>query len=217
MMDWVVDHVFFATAAPAEIERELEAIGFAFTKRRRHAGQGTENACAVFENAFFELLWSVDAREIRSAAVRPLGLEERVRWRETGACPIGVCLRPVTGGADSWPLETWHYAPPYVAGARAIPVITPKWRYAEPLVFIAREPASRSGAAPHGGERRSLAGVSVGRPVDSGAMSESVKWCLDNAVFSLTEASDHLLRLEFDHRDGVETHRLVSAPIEIAW
>ena len=107
-MSWELDHVFFASADADAAETELAAFGFAFTVRRAHQGQGTANACAVFENAFFELLRMREPAELDSDLVRPLGLAERIRWRETGACPFGLCFRPTDTASDpeSWPLRS---------------------------------------------------------------------------------------------------------------
>ena len=91
-MSWEIDRVFFATADADSAERALTDFGLAFTERRVHSGQGTANACATFENAFFEILRPFDVQELGSGIVKPLGLEERIHWLETGACPFGVLL-----------------------------------------------------------------------------------------------------------------------------
>src|SRR2546423_1508425 len=85
--------------------------GLQFGRRRIHQGQGTANACAFFDNAYLELLWRHDDDELQSEVVRPLGLWERVRWRETGASPFGVAFRPED---DNVPIETWPYDAPFL-------------------------------------------------------------------------------------------------------
>ena len=55
-MPFELDHIFVATSDPEPLEWALADAGLAFTQRRIHGGQGTANACAVFENAFLEIL-----------------------------------------------------------------------------------------------------------------------------------------------------------------
>ena len=78
-MNWELDHVFIATI-DAGFESIAREFGLVFSEHRTHRGQGTSNACAVFQNAFFELLFGVDDSELESEVVRPLALSERVRW-----------------------------------------------------------------------------------------------------------------------------------------
>ena len=53
-----LDHIFVMCDLGAPELAALEAIGLDGPPRRStHAGQGTANACVVFENAFLELLW----------------------------------------------------------------------------------------------------------------------------------------------------------------
>lgn len=128
-----LDHVFVATTAdeaPGAIGA-LEAFGLQCGGRWVHKGQGTANACFFFQNSYLELLWLHDAREARTAAVAPLALDERLRWRETGACPFGVGVR---GEADL-PVVTWDYAAPYTGGV-VMPIVTPPSTPREPLVFF---------------------------------------------------------------------------------
>jgi Glyoxalase-like domain len=91
-MRWELAHVFIATPDRG-LEAVASAFGLTFTSRRVHQGQGTANSCAVFENAFFELLFPGTPEELESEVVRPLGLKERINWQTTGACPFGVCFR----------------------------------------------------------------------------------------------------------------------------
>ena len=211
-MSWELDHVFFASVNADAAEAELAAYGFAFTVRRVHPGQGTANACAVFENAFFEVLRSRDPEELDSDLVRPLGLGERIRWRETGACPFGLCFRPTDTPSDpgTWPFETWQYAPPYVPLGTSIPIVTPRWAFSEPLVFILNRPKSSPGtsinASPmHGGAHRTLTQVKVHRP-RVGADSPGVQWFAAHDFFSLEDGPEFLLDLQWDRGREARTH-----------
>ena len=159
-MSWTLDHVFFATSDPGPVERALVEFGLTFTERRVHPGQGTANACAIFENAYLEILRSHSPEELRSDLVKPLGLEERIHWRTTGACPFALCFRPGEDDDDSaWPFETWSYEAAYLPKGTAMPIVTPAGCIADPLVFVATRPKSigvqtiRSSSLHHGARR----------------------------------------------------------------
>lgn len=64
-MNWGIDHIFFATPHADNVERAVAEVGLVFGPRRIHSGQGTANACAVFENEFFEILrgWGGSLKE----------------------------------------------------------------------------------------------------------------------------------------------------------
>src|SRR5437879_3127395 len=113
-MPLAVDHVFICVENPHAAERALADFGLQFGRRRIHQGQGTANACAFFDNAYLELLWRHDDDDLQSEVVRPLGLWERVRWRETGASPFGVALRPDWDGATSGGFHDFRRTVPLV-------------------------------------------------------------------------------------------------------
>lgn len=218
-MKWELDHVFFATTEADSVERTLAEFGMTFTERRVHSGQGTANSCARFENAFFELLRPHDLAEMRSSVVRPLGLEERMRWRETGASPFGICLRSNdAGGSRSWPFETWAYEAAYLPKGASIPVVTPAGLHADPLVFISTQAKPVTGAnSEHRGARRALTRVTVQR-ADRSSPSAGVSWFAENGLLSLTSGPAHLLELEWDHgREGKSQRFSAAVPIVVQW
>ncbi len=71
-MSLEVDHVFICPEDALGAERALADFGQQFGRRGVHRGQGTANACALFDNAYLELLWRHDDDELQSEAVRPL-------------------------------------------------------------------------------------------------------------------------------------------------
>jgi hypothetical protein len=167
-MSWELDHVFVATEDGAAAERELAAFGLTFNRHSVHEGQGTANACARFEGTLLELVREHDAAALRSPVVRPLGLDERIRWRETGACPFGLAFRPDDPDSDAagWPFETWAYEAPYLPSGMALPIVTPLGRLDEPLVFVMRRPRAAPGrsrlpgeSTAHRGARRTVTRV----------------------------------------------------------
>ena len=223
-MHWEVDHVFFASADGASVEAALSEFGIAFTERRVHLGQGTANACAVFENAFFELLLAADTDELRSDLIRPLGLYERISWRETGACPFGICFRPekpVLDDSASWPFETWAYAPPYAPAGKRIPVVTPRHSLYEPLVFLSpqsRPMTTRPKSPAHRGASRMLTSVTVHRTRERAPISDGLRCFAKQGLLSLVDNSAYRLELEWDNGRTGQVHEFpASVPVTIRW
>lgn len=134
-----LDHVFVCTSDRKASSEALLAAGLSPGPRRVHYGQGTANDCFYFDNAYLELLWMNDEVEIRSAAVKPLCLWERIHWRETGACPFGIAFR-ATGGFDPAELATWPYSATYLPVGQSIPILSPRDAAAQPLVFLSMNP-----------------------------------------------------------------------------
>lgn len=219
-MPWEIDHVFFATSEPDGVQRGLTDLGIATTPQRKHAGQGTTNTCAMFENAYFELLWGHDREELRSDVVHPLGLDERIHSRETGACPIGICLHPTGADADAatWPFATWRYKPAYVTLGDGIPIVTPPRCLHEPLLFISTWPKRAGSGQQHRGTPRTLTGVGVSRSKADAQPSPGLRWLLaESSLVLVLNDEQLLLELEWDAGAQGEQHQLSGAPIRIRW
>ncbi|MGC2855223.1 hypothetical protein ACM64Y_07080 [Novispirillum sp. DQ9] len=123
-------HVFcFTEPDPPPLAGLIESF------RRAHPGQGTTNLCHVFGDAYLELLWEVDRAEITAPALARTGLAERARWRDTGACPFGLCLTAPPAGAAP-PFAAWDYEPPFLPPGMGIPVATLSDDVRQPFVFL---------------------------------------------------------------------------------
>jgi hypothetical protein len=222
-MNWELDHVFFATPDLARVERTLSDIGLKFSRHVVHQGQGTANACAVFRNAFFEVLGIHDADALKSELVHPLALWERIQWAETGACPLGVCYRAFDGILDvgSLPFESWHYKPTYLPSGASIPVVTPRRTLAEPLIFLSADANRRTNlqeAAARYGETRTLTGVTLRRPSDAPPLSDGVRWFESQGLLSIEEGPNYSIELEWDHGRGGSCHRFTEEiPLVLRW
>ncbi len=218
-MAWELDHVFLATADPA-VEALARDFGLQFTRRSVHQGQGTANACAMFENAFLELLFPVQADEIVSDVVRPLGLDERTRWRETGACPFGICFRPLepVRNGDALPFQTWPYCPAYLPVGSSLPIVTPRGSLFEPLVFLTTNPRSPTafGGISHRGSRRTLTALSVESPHD--VHSPAVRWFIESGLLQFRRGPEYLLELIWDGGQAGASERLAAPlPLGFRW
>jgi hypothetical protein len=129
-----LDHIFVGVDDLATAERLGQALGLRETYRRTHAGQGTSNICYCFDNAFLELLVLEDADDAASPAIVRTGLAQRLRWKQSGACPIGIAWRL---GIDepSPDIGCWEFAPPYLPTGTHIPVATESDDLAGPMLF----------------------------------------------------------------------------------
>jgi hypothetical protein len=228
-MTWELDHFFVATTDAAAAEQEMAAFGLTFTRRSVHAGQGTANVCASFEGTFLEIVHAHDAAELRAPVVRPLGLDERIRWRETGACPFGLAFRPTDADSDaaSWPFSTWGYEAPYLPPGMTLPVVTPPDRFDEPLIFVLRRPKAGKtgwGAPPpttspaHRGARRAVTRLAVQRAPGAPPLSAGVRWLADQGLFALGSGAAPLLEVEWDGGREGGAHRFSdAAPLLLRW
>jgi Glyoxalase-like domain len=223
-MSWHIDHVFFATSDADSAEGALSELGLMFTERRVHPGQGTANACANFDNAFLEILGPANVDQLTSAIVQPLGLDDRIRWRDTGACPFGLCFRSshARSKSEPWPFETWPYEAPYLPTGGSIPIVTPAGCLGDPLLFITTraqpEPGGTRRTQQRHGVRRALTRVKVYRPGLAGVVSSGVRWFAEHGHFSLAEGPVHALELEWDHGREGTIHRFpASLPIVLCW
>ena len=208
------DHVFVCPEDAAAAESALTGFGLQFGRRDVHRGQGTANACAFFDNAYLELLWRYDDDELQSETVRAVALWERVRWRETGASPFGIALRP---GTDPVPVETWAYEAPFLPAGSTIPVVTPPFTPREPLVFLSLVPVEHSPPLKQRGARRRLTGVTVCGP-DMSRLSPGLRALCELDVFRTRDAAEPLLELDWDgaHSNGFHDFR-PALPLILRW
>lgn len=158
-----LDHIFVCTLSLAAGAGRLADFGLQPGRSRIHAGQSTKNVCFFFENAYLELLGLLNEADVRSPVVAALGLWERLRWQQTGACPFGICLRLVSGSLEALSAETWGYAAPFLPSGVMLPIFTPPNAVELPLVFLSPAPMlpARASTLPalsleHLGDRRIL-------------------------------------------------------------
>jgi hypothetical protein len=170
MVGLALDHVFVFVEPGAPERAGLEREGLRESFRRRHAGQGTANVCYCFDNAYLELIWEADADELLSPAVAAIGLPARARWRQTGACRLGIALR----GGEGPPFAARAYAAPFLPPGGVIPVALSSADPAQPFLFWmpggTRPDAWTDGRAGNRQHAAGLAGVAglelrVGSPV----------------------------------------------------
>lgn len=124
-----LSHIFvFASPSDAGV---LAEFGLVESFRRVHGGQGTNNVCFCFDNAYLELLF-VDDEKVLGGLIGT-GLLERSRWRRSQASPFGIAVRSV----DGLPFATWDYRPVYLPNEMVISVDQGSDDVQQPFIFSA--------------------------------------------------------------------------------
>jgi hypothetical protein len=208
----VVDHVFVFCDRDAPERRHLIAAGLQVGVQREHRGQGTANACFGFRDAYLELLWLADEAGARDVMVKPLGLQERARWRESNASPFGVCLRPGAAG-ETTPFAAWPYRPGYLPAGTSISMACNSGVIGEPMLFAIDRPFQPFGV-PHALADRRLAEVVITVP-DLAPMSLLRE--LSVPTLQLRDGDAHLLELKFAEPVGRHLDLRPHLPAVIAW
>jgi len=141
------DHVWIMVSPNAPERAALQRAGLQISPDiNRHDGQGTASITVEFENAFLELMWPDS-----TVAVRP-GLEraaekfrQRMLWRSSGWCPIGIGFRRTTPSDDAFPFPTWSTTAPWLPAGSAIEMLTPRDDTASPSLFVSPRALSGQG------------------------------------------------------------------------
>ena len=132
------DHVWIMVSPNAPERAALERAGFVLSPDvNRHDGQGTASVTVEFENAYLELMWPDSTVPVAPGMER--GAEkfrQRMLWRTSGWCPIGVGLRRTTKSDEPLPFPTWSVAPGWLPKGSAIEILTPRDDTKSPSLFI---------------------------------------------------------------------------------
>ncbi len=141
------DHVWIMVSPNAPERAALERAGFQISPDvNRHEGQGTASITVEFENAFLELLWPDStvpvARGLERATEK---FRQRMLWRTSGWCPIGLGFRRTTESSDSLPFPTWSVTAPWLPAGSAIEMLTPRDDTRSPSLFISPRALSDTG------------------------------------------------------------------------
>ncbi len=206
-MSLALHHVFVCVSPGASEAALLDRFGLVRGSGTRHAGQGTRNIRYFFQNAYLELIWIDDPDQARSPLVRPTGLCERCRWRETGASPFGIALCRREGTDEPSPFATWAYRPPYLPAGASIEVADSAGDFAQPLVFIVPS-AAPPNTAPTDSEPRDhpagmkrITAMRVTVATDS-PLSDAIRFLVDAGIARATRGQAPHLELVFDDGGG---------------
>jgi hypothetical protein len=131
------DHVWIVVTRDAPERAALEKAGLKISPDvNRHDGQGTASITADFQNSYIELIWPDPTVSVAPGAER--GVEKfknRMNWRTSGWCPIGIGLHRVRG-ATPFPFPTWTIAPDWMPKGTAIEILTARDDTRSPSFFI---------------------------------------------------------------------------------
>lgn len=206
-----LDHLFVCSAVRAPEAELLIDAGLAEGTGNVHPGQGTANRRFFFANAMLELIWVDDPAETRSDAVARTGLWQRWSGRNQGACPFGVCFRPVQGSAGRPPFDTWQYRPPYLPPQLAIDVATSSRVSNEPFLFHVafgmrpdQAPLERRQPIEHAAGVRELTRLHLAGPFAT-KRSPELEAALATGCLTLGSAAEYRMELEFDRAEQGRT------------
>jgi len=219
-----VDHVFVSASVGAPEGERLIELGLVEGSPNRHPGQGTANRRFFFANAMLELIWVENELEAQSEAgpARRLHLWERWANRDRGACPFGVCLRPMAGESEVAPFPSWEYRPSY--SPVGMPVANNSTVDIEPLVFYVpmhrrMDTASADRREPyeHALPIRELTSMRIFSPGTT-TPSSALLAALRTGAFSFHHAAHPLLELGFDgERHGRRADLRPALPLVLVW
>jgi Glyoxalase-like domain len=215
-----LDHLFICVQPEAPEAELLKEFGLIEGRRRSHPGQGTTNVCFLFQNAYLELLWLCNAQESQSPIVRPMGLWERCRWRETQACPFGIAFRRVASDSLELPFTTWNYYAPFLPSGNAIAIANNSNNLAEPLIFMSptfQNPLTESLPLIHQIEVNTITGLSVTLPGE-GAFSVEIAKLIELGLVKFSRGDRYHLEIEFDNGKKDKLKRFDPIlPLSIRW
>ena len=131
------DHVWIVVSRDAPERTALEHAGLKISPNvNHHDGQGTASITAEFLNAYIELLWPDPMVAVAPGAERGVEkFKQRMNWRTSGWCPIGIGLRR-TSPNTTLPFPTWSIAPGWMPAGTAIEILTPRDDTKSPSFFI---------------------------------------------------------------------------------
>lgn len=132
------DHLWIMVSPGGPERAALEHSGLQISpKVNRHDGQGTASITVEFENAFLELMWPDSTVPISAGLERAVEkFKQRMLWRTSGWCPVGLGFRRLGQTNDALPFPTWSVTPPWLPAGSAIEMLTPREDTKSPSLFI---------------------------------------------------------------------------------
>ena len=198
------DHVWIVVTRDAPERAALERAGFKISPNiNRNDGQGTASVSAEFLNAYIELMWPDPTVSVAQGAER--GVEKfknRMNWRTSGWCPIGIALHRA-GPSAPLPFPTWTIAPDWMPKGSFIEILTarddtksPSF-FIEPDVLAVKETAQAKKAANHpiGVER--ITAIQIIRPKEYQPVA-AFTYLEKAGIFKVSEGTAWAVEVTFD-------------------
>ena len=132
------DHVWIMVSPNAPERAALERAGFQIAPTvNHHEGQGTASVTVEFQNAFLELMWLDPDVPVAPGYERAVEkFRQRVLWRTSGWCPIGIGFRRTSPASAPLPFPTWSLKPDWLPPGSSIEMLTPRDDTKSPSLFI---------------------------------------------------------------------------------
>ena len=200
------DHVWIMVSPGAPERAALERAGFQISPDlNQHDGQGTASITVELENAFLELMWPDSTVPISPGLERAAEkFRQRMLWRTSGWCPIGLGFRRTTQSNDALPFPTWSVTPPWLPPGSAIEMLTPREDTQSPSLFISpramadlAEQKARAGRYHHPIGVRRITAVRLVSPKTYQPI-EPLTYLRKLRLVEITQGHDWLLELTFD-------------------
>lgn len=199
------DHVWIVVTRDAPERAALEKAGLKVSPEvNRHDGQGTASVTADFLNSYLELMWPDPTVSVAQGAER--GVEKfknRMNWRTSGWCPIGIALHR-NGPAAPLPFPTWTIAPDWMPKGTAIEILTARDDTKSPSFFIEPEvlavkektnTASPARTHPSGVEK--ITAIQLIKPKEYQSVA-AFTYVEKAGVFKSKEGTDWAIEVTFD-------------------
>jgi hypothetical protein len=207
------DHVWIVVTRDAPERAALERAGLKVSPGvNRNDGQGTASVAAEFVNSYLELMWPDPTVSIAPGAER--GVEKfknRMNWRTSGWCPIGIGLHRL-GQSAPLPFPTWTIAPDWMPKGNVIEILTarddtksPSF-FIEPLALAVKEKGN-SAAMQHPAGVGRVTEIQLIRPAEYQPVPAFTY--LENArIFKSREGKEWAIEVTFDAGRGNQTKDL---------
>lgn len=200
------DHVWIMVSPNAPERAALERAGFQISKDvNHHEGQGTASITVEFKNAYLELMWPDSTVPVAPGLERAAEkFRQRMLWRTSGWCPIGLGFRRTTLSNDALPFPTWSWTAELMPKGSAMEMLTPRDDTLSPALFIepraltdTGEQATRASLYRHPIGSRRITAVRLLSPKTYPPIA-SLKYLQKQHLLSIKQGDEWLLELTFD-------------------
>jgi len=148
-----LDHVWVVVSPNAPERSALRRAGFEISPDiNRHEGLGTASLSVEFENGYLELMWPDSSVKVAPNLERAADkFRQRMLWRSSGWCPIGIGLRHTRPSDPALPFPTWSWTAEWMPKGSEMEMLIPRDDTRSPALFIApRELTDRQKQAERG-------------------------------------------------------------------
>ena len=208
-----LDHAWIMVTANAPERTALERAGFQIAREvNHHEGTGTSSVTVEFEDFFFEMMWVDPAVPVSPGMERALEKhKQRMAWRTSGWCPIGVGFRRTGDTQENFPFPTWTWTADWLPKGTAVEMLTRRDDTRSPALFISprglgstKEQEARAALYHHAAGAKRVTEVRVVSPGDYKPI-DALTYLEKQALLSLGKGEAWLLELTFD--DGKQGKR----------